>query len=161
MNFAVWATDADNRPLNAAGEADLFWQQSANPDEPVGSLRRTGAVVSITAGPVIRMVTWLDAWASLVSGGHGDSAGLAGAIDADFSHTGRIEYIRAFDASGIDITDQITATSGSGTVYRFGAQTSVVPEPGTWVLVGAGLLTLAAGVRRHAGPLSVSGASKP
>jgi len=89
----------------------------------------------------------LQAFANLrASNGH-----LAGDVVGDFSHTGRIAYIQAFDDNGTDISDQVQMTTASGTAYQFGAPVTTAPEPGSLVLLSSGLLALGFGTRRRPG----------
>ena len=63
---------------------------------------------------------------------HDQSAGSDVFYDADFSNTASLGPVRVLDATGADITAQMT--------IRFA---SAVPEPGVVTLLGTGLLGLA------------------
>jgi hypothetical protein len=99
---------------------------------------RVGSTTTFLRGtPVVRVTTAISARATLLTY-RGRSA--TGALDADYSHTGRIAYIQAFDESGADISGSVAVSTASGVTYTFGAPVSTVPEPGTWALLGTGLL---------------------
>jgi hypothetical protein len=69
----------------------------------------------------------------------------SGALSADFANTGKLVGLVARDASGNDITAQTQYTFANGTQVA----AATVPEPGTWVLLGTGLLALGGMARRR------------
>jgi hypothetical protein len=72
---------------------------------------------------------------------------LIGTAEADYARTGRITAVRVLDAQGNGITARVTLSFASGASYGV----AVVPEPGTWALLGTGLLALGAVTRRRVG----------
>lgn len=65
---------------------------------------------------------------------------LNGSGTSDFFHTARIG-VQALDADGNDVTAAANLTFSSGTLYPV-TPSSTVPEPGTWALLGTGLIAV-------------------
>lgn len=63
---------------------------------------------------------------------------------ADYSHTAILNQIVVRDAQQ-QLVNDFSITAGSGTLYT---AAGVVPEPGTWLMMGSGLVLLA-GMRRR------------
>lgn len=76
----------------------------------------------------------------------GLDGGLPGA-SADLGHTLVFTGYRVLAAGGMDLTPTTTVTFDNGT--SFAALSTTAPEPGTWALLGTGLLGVGAAVRRR------------
>ena len=79
-------------------------------------------------------------------GVHGGSVGI------DFSHTAQLVGMQLVLGNQALDPSQFVATSESGTAYATGSPaSSAVPEPCTFLLLAAGMVTLRGflGVRRH------------
>lgn len=85
--------------------------------------------------------------ASLPSSSAGQLTASAG--DVSFISSARMTGIDVYTAAGQAVT-AFTVSAGSGTLYGAGGVLPQVPEPGTWLMMGLGLVVLAA--RRVARP---------
>jgi hypothetical protein len=141
------------------------WMRSALPVKPlegsVGTIDLGAApfYYSFTASPVITLApgesryTWfrITAIANTCYWCQGASTPThlsAGSITTDFSHTAALQSVAVTDIFGNPIVGP-TFDSYSGFDYLgLGGGGSPVPEPATWMLLGAGLI--AVGIRRRA-----------
>lgn len=108
------------------------------------SIAETDRSVTVVGSQRMTLNLYLNTVADMRSG-----YALAGNVESDFLHTGRIAFIQAFDESGTDISEQIVATSASGTNYQFGAAVTTAPEPASLLLLGTGLFAFGTITRRR------------